>query len=50
LLIWGAKHEETGAPSSVINRMAKNRQQVLAEVRRHWREQDSTPILPFGGR
>lgn len=50
LLIWGAKHEPTGAPSSVINRMAKNRQRVLAEVRRRWRERDSTPILPFGGR
>ncbi len=48
LLIWGAKHEPTGAPISVINGMAKNRQRVLDEVRRRWRERDSTPILPYG--
>jgi len=46
LLIWGARHEETGAPCSVIAKMAKNRQQVLAEVRRRWRERDPTPLLP----
>jgi DNA-binding HxlR family transcriptional regulator len=48
LLIWGANHEETGAPCSVITNLAKNRQQVLTEVRRRWRERDSTPLLPFG--
>ena len=51
LLIWGARHEETGAPCAVIARMAKNREQVLAEVRRRWRERDPTPLLPeFGPR
>src|SRR6266545_2288321 len=34
LLIWGARHEETGAPCGLIAKMAKNREQVLAEVRR----------------
>lgn len=46
LLIWGARHEETGAPCAVIDQMEKNRQQVLAETRRRWQEQDPTPILP----
>lgn len=46
LLIWGAKHEETGAPCAVIARMANNREEVLAEVRRRWREHDARPFLP----
>jgi len=46
LLIWGAQHEETGAPCALIAGMAKNREQVLAEVRRRWRERDPTPVLP----
>ncbi len=46
LLIWGARHEETGAPCAVIDQMEQNRQQVLAETRRRWQEQDPTPILP----
>ncbi len=49
LLIWGARHEETGAPCAVIAEMAKNRERVLAEVRRRWRERDSTPLLPWLG-
>jgi DNA-binding HxlR family transcriptional regulator len=52
LLIWGARHEQTGAPCAVIEKMAKNRGQVLAEARRRWRERDLTPLLPWlgGGR
>lgn len=46
LLVWGAKHEETGAPCDVIERMAQNRQQVLSEVRRRWEQRDRTPFLP----
>jgi DNA-binding HxlR family transcriptional regulator len=46
LLIWGARHEETGAPCAVIDQMEQNRQQVLAETRRRWQRQDPTPILP----
>ena len=49
LLVWGARHEETGAPCALIAKMAKNREQVLAEVRRRWRERDSTPLLPRFG-
>jgi DNA-binding HxlR family transcriptional regulator len=46
LLIWGARHEDTGAPCAVISEMEKNRDAVLAEVRRRWRERDGTPFLP----
>ena len=51
LLIWGARHEETGIPCAFIVKMAKNRDEFLSEVRRRWRERDSTPLLPkFGNR
>lgn len=46
LLVWGARHEETGAPCAVIEQMANNREQVLAQVRRRWEERDPSPILP----
>jgi DNA-binding HxlR family transcriptional regulator len=46
LLIWATRHEQTGAPCAVIEEMAKNREAVLTEVRRRWRERDSTPLLP----
>ncbi len=46
LLIWGAKHEETGAPCDVIENMARHREQVLAEVRKRWQERDLTQLLP----
>ena len=50
LLIWGARHEQTGAPCEAIDHMAKNRQAVLAEVRRRWHERDPRPFLPPFGR
>jgi DNA-binding HxlR family transcriptional regulator len=46
VLIWGARHEPTGASCALIAKMEKNRDVVLAEVRRRWRERDSTPLLP----
>ncbi len=49
LLIWGARYEETGAPCAVIAEMEKNREAVLAEARRRWRERDSTPLIPKFG-
>jgi DNA-binding HxlR family transcriptional regulator len=48
LLIWGARHEETGAGRAMIAKLEKNRAQVLAEVRQRWREHDSTPLIPRG--
>lgn len=49
LLIWGARHEETGAPCEVIEHLANNREQVLAETRRRWEQRDPTPFLPTFG-
>jgi DNA-binding HxlR family transcriptional regulator len=50
LLIWGARHEETGAPCAVIAEMEEHRGELLAEVRRRWEQRDPTPLLPpFGG-
>jgi DNA-binding HxlR family transcriptional regulator len=51
LLVWGARHEETGAPCALIVKMEKDRDQVLAEIRRRWRERDLTPLIPkfWGG-
>jgi DNA-binding HxlR family transcriptional regulator len=46
LLIWGARHEQVGASCVFIMRVEKNREQILAEVRRRWRERDSTPLIP----
>jgi DNA-binding HxlR family transcriptional regulator len=44
LLLWGARHEETGAPCAVMTEMKRNRARILAEVRRRWRERDPTPL------
>jgi DNA-binding HxlR family transcriptional regulator len=46
LLIWGARHDQTGAPYQVVDNMAANREAVLAEVRRRWQERDPRPFLP----
>jgi DNA-binding HxlR family transcriptional regulator len=46
LLIWGARHEKTGAPCEVIEHLSRNRELVLVETRRRWERRDSTPILP----
>jgi DNA-binding HxlR family transcriptional regulator len=46
ILIWGARHEDTGAPCRVIEEMAKNREVMVAEVRKRWREDDPSPVLP----
>ncbi len=46
LLIWGARHEKTAAPCAVIERMAQNREQMIAEAKRRWRDRDRTPLLP----
>jgi DNA-binding HxlR family transcriptional regulator len=46
LLIWGARHEKTSAPPTVIAKMENNRAELIAEVRRRWEERDPRPILP----
>src|ERR1700691_2196336 len=49
LLIWGAQHENTGAPPAVIAELAKDRKSVVEETRRRWRERDPAPLLPWLG-
>ena len=49
LLLWGARHEKSEAPCAVVETMEAHREEVLAEVRRRWREQDPTPLLPGNG-
>jgi DNA-binding HxlR family transcriptional regulator len=49
LLIWGARHEHTEAPCAVIDALETDREEVLAEARRRWRERDPTPLLPRFG-
>ena len=46
LLIWGARHQESMAPAALIAPMEQNREAVIAEARRRWRERDSTPLIP----
>jgi DNA-binding HxlR family transcriptional regulator len=46
LLIWGARHEPGDASCSRILKMEKNREEILAEAERRWRERDSTPLIP----
>jgi DNA-binding HxlR family transcriptional regulator len=46
LLIWSGRHEQTGMGCAQIGEMAKNRDWVLSEARRRWRERDFTPLLP----
>ena len=46
LLIWGTRYEETGASCAMIEYLEKNREQVLAETKRRWRERDQRPLLP----
>jgi DNA-binding HxlR family transcriptional regulator len=46
LLIWAARHEETGAPCTVMEHMENNRGAVISEARRRWKERNSTPLIP----
>jgi DNA-binding HxlR family transcriptional regulator len=46
LLIWGARHQQADASCSLILKMEKNRDEILSEVQRRWRERDSTPLIP----
>jgi DNA-binding HxlR family transcriptional regulator len=46
LLLWSARHEHTGFGCARIEEMARSREWILAEIRRRWRERDSTPLIP----
>jgi DNA-binding HxlR family transcriptional regulator len=49
LLLWGAQHNQTGLPCATAEQMAKNREWILAEVRRRWKERDLTPLQSQNG-
>ena len=49
LLLWASRHEATGAPCEVMAQMAANREEVLAETYRRWKDRDPTPLLPKFG-
>lgn len=46
LLIWGARHELSEASCTLLLRMEKNREEILAEARRRWQNRDTTPLIP----
>ena len=46
LLIWGANNEQSDAPCTAIEDMARNRDAVLAEAYRRWEQRDLTPLIP----
>jgi DNA-binding HxlR family transcriptional regulator len=50
LLLWGARHEKTHAPRAFMVYAEKNREELLREVQRRWRERDFTPLLPNFGK
>lgn len=49
LLIWGARHEHTGAPCALISKMEKHRKELLDEVRRRWQKRDARPLQATSG-
>ena len=48
LLIWGSRHEDSGAPCAVIEQMASHREAILKEVQRRWKERDPRPLQVNG--
>ena len=50
LLVWGARHERSSTPPALVERMERDREGFLAEVRRRWRDRDTTPLIPKFGR
>lgn len=46
LLMWGARYGDAGVSCAPTEIMGLDRDQILAEVRRRWRERDSTPLIP----
>ena len=46
LLVWGARHEATGAPCALVLEMEGRRGEFLAEVRSRWQKRDPRPLIP----
>ena len=49
MLIWGARHESSGAPCAAIEQLATHREEILAEVRRRWEKRDPRPLQAKSG-
>lgn len=48
LLVWGARHQSSGAACGLIETMTQDREHLLAEVRRRWSEGDPNPLQVDG--
>jgi len=48
MLIWAARHEKTYLPCAAVDKFAAHRKQLLDEVRRRWKQRDSTPLQVNG--
>ena len=46
LFIWAAHHESTAVPAAFVERMARNREGILAETYRRWEQRDPSPLIP----
>jgi DNA-binding HxlR family transcriptional regulator len=46
LVLWSARHEETGAPPAAIRKMRAKREQFLAGIRRNWEEGGTAVFIP----
>jgi len=49
LFIWAARQEDSGAACALIERMEKDRKQILVEVRRRWQRREATPLQAKSG-
>ena len=50
LLIWGSRYEGARTPRGLVEKMEKQREEFLAEVRRRWEERDPAPLIPRFGK
>jgi len=46
LVLWSARHEETGAPPASIRKMRAKRDQFLAGIRKNWEEGGTAVFIP----
>jgi len=46
LVLWSARHEETGAPPASIRKMRAKRDEFLAGIRRNWEEGGNAVFIP----
>jgi len=49
LLVWAARYEKTAMPPELLQKIEQDRESLLKEVRRRWRDRDETPLLPKFG-